>query len=204
MRAQQLSVLTAVVLLVGVSLAGCTAGAKPSAAHPASRTSSGVVPTKTRAESRIGSAGNPLVKSCAKESLAYPPISQHPQPGDLVVGPLFIIEGNRLARAKPAGYGQHGAYKIPVVLTEGSTATITVSAPARKRVVIDPQSAVGSAGGVSAITYHACQHQLGFFPQILAFTDGQIRGCVPLDVKTDHPPRVRHINLSLFTTTCAT
>jgi hypothetical protein len=36
-----------------------------------------------------------------------------------------------------------------------------------------------------------------------AFTDGQIRGCVPLEVRVGDQVRVRHVTLSLFAGSCA-
>src|ERR1022692_5232731 len=53
------------------------------------------------------------------------------------------------------------------------------------------------AGGVVAATYRSCAREAGFFAQGFAFTCGQTRGCVPLDVSIDHEPRVRHVTISL-------
>jgi hypothetical protein len=42
----------------------------------------------------------------------------------------------------------------------------------------------------------------GFYAQGFAFTDGQIRGCVPLEVKIGGQPQVRRVTLSLFAGSC--
>jgi hypothetical protein len=139
--------------------------------------------------------------SCGQESFSGRPAPQQPQPGDLAIGPLFVVSGKRVATANPAGYGDHGSYKIPLILTMGSTATVTIAAPARGHVVIsNPYSPVG---GVVAATYHSCAREAGFFAQGFAFTHGQTRGCVPLDVIIGHEPQVRHVTISLFAGSCA-
>ncbi len=56
--------------------------------------------------------------------------------------------------------------------------------------------------GVTAAAYRPCPHQVGFFPQGFAFTDGQVRGCVPLEVRTGDQPGVRRVTLSLFAGSC--
>jgi hypothetical protein len=128
-------------------------------------------------------------------------VPYQPQAGDLVIGPLFIINGKRIASANPADYGDHGSYKIPFYLTLGSTVMVTIAAEARGKVVIDnPYSPVG---GVAAATYHSCSHTPGFFAQGFAFTNGQIRGCVPLDVRINHEAGIRHVTLSIFAGSCA-
>jgi len=73
-------------------------------------------------------------------------------------------------------------------------------APARGHVMIDNPYALH---GVTAATYHSCPHFAGFFAQGFAFTDGQIRGCVPLEVRVGDQVRVRHVTLSLFAGSCA-
>lgn len=56
--------------------------------------------------------------------------------------------------------------------------------------------------GVTAATYRSCPHAAGFYAQGFAFTGGQVRGCVPLDVKVGGQSRVRHVTLSLFAGSC--
>jgi hypothetical protein len=112
-------------ILACVTLAGWTGGAVSSAAHH-------MVP----ATGPAGSPGHPLVFSCGEESFASPPPPQQPQPGDLAVGPLVILSGEKLATADPGDWGEHGSYKIPIMVTMGSTVTITIDPPARGHVVI--------------------------------------------------------------------
>jgi hypothetical protein len=152
---------------------------------------------------RAGSPGNPLLLSCGQESFTDSPVPQQPQPGDLAIGPLFIVNGKRLPTADPAGYGYQGRYKIPIIVTMGSTVTITIAAPARGQVMIDnPYADMMGVRDLAAATYRSCSHQAGFFAQGFAFTHGHVRGCVPLDVRIGHQPQVRHVMLSLFAGPC--
>ena len=162
-------------ILACVTLAGCTGG-------PA------------------GSPGNPQVFSCAEESFPGNPMPQMPEPGDLAVGPLVIISGKAVANADPAGFGEHGSYKIPFFVPRGSTVTVTIDPPARGHVVIDNLYA---RHGVTAATYRPCANATGFFAQGFAFTDGKIRGCVPLEVRVGGRARVQRVTLSLFAGSCA-
>jgi hypothetical protein len=186
--------------LAGAVLAGCTGGATPSVAHHLAPSPARPAGSGRPATAKIGSPGNPLNLACAQESFTDPAVPQRPGPGDLTIGPLFIVGGKRVATASPAGYGDRGSYKIPLILVMGSTATVTIAAPARGHVVIsNPYSPVG---GVAAAKYHSCARRMGFFAQGFAFTHGQIRGCVPLDVRIGHEPRVRHVTISLFAGSC--
>jgi hypothetical protein len=201
MRGQRLLRGPALATLACAILAGCTAGGTSAAAHRTAPSSSRPA-ASPQATGRIGSPGNPLVLSCAEESFAggSDPAPQQPQPGDLAVGPLFIVNGKRLATADPAGYGSHGSYKVPLAILRGFTATVTIGVQARGQVVIDNPYA--PAGGVVSASYHPCPGPPGFFAQGFAFTHGQTRGCVPLDVKIGHQPQVRHVTLSLFAGPC--
>jgi hypothetical protein len=49
---------------------------------------------------------------------------------------------------------------------------------------------------------HACARARGFFPQSFDFTDGRIRGCVPLDMQIDRQRRIHHVTASLFDRSC--
>src|SRR5437879_6034366 len=73
----------------------------------------------------------------------------------------------------PAGFGEHGSYKIPFFVPRGSTVTVTIDPPARGHVVIHNPYALH---GVTAATYRPCSNVTGFFAQGFAFTNGQIPG----------------------------
>ena len=77
----------------------------------------------------------------------------------------------------------------------GSTVTVTIDPPARGHVVIDNPYA---RRGVTAATYRPCAHANGFFAQGFAFANGQIRGCVPLEVRVGGQARVQRVTVSLF------
>lgn len=179
-------------ILACVTLAGCTGGAVSNAPHHP-------VPS-TRPTGPAGSPGNPQVFSCAEESFLAGPTPPMPEPGDLAVGPLVIISGKAVANADPAGFGEHGSYKIPFFVPRGSTVTVTIDPPARGHVVIDNPYA---GHGVTAAIYRPCPNVAGFFAQGFAFTNGQIRGCVPLEVRVGGQARVQRVTLSLFAGSCA-
>jgi hypothetical protein len=188
-------------ILACVTLAGCTGGPASSASRPAGPTTGPTEgPTTRAAAGPVGSPDNPVLFSCGEEVSTSDPVPQQPQPGDLAVGPLIIISGKMVATADPAGFGGHGDYKIPFVVTGGSTVTVTIGALARGHVVIDNPYA---PYGVTAATYHSCPHAHGFFAQGFAFTNGQIRGCVPLEVRVGGQARVQRVTLSLFAGSCA-
>jgi hypothetical protein len=176
-------------------LSACTGGT----AHRAA-TATAATPTMAHATGPVGSPGHPVVFGCAEQSFSGDTvIPGRPQPGDLAIGPLIIPGGQRLATADPAGYGEHGSYKIPFIVTMGATVTVTIDPPARGHVVISNSYV---SAGVTAATYRPCPHQVGFFPQYLAFTGGQVRGCVPLEVQAGGQPQARRVTLSLFAGSC--
>jgi hypothetical protein len=148
-----------------------------------------------------GSPGHPVVFGCAEESFLSPGsvVQQRPQPGDLAIGPLIIPGGQRLATAEPGSYGERGSYKIPFIVPMGAIVTVIIDPPARGHVVISNPYA---PAGVTAATYRPCPHVPGFYAQGFAFTGGQVRGCVPLEVKAGGQPRIRHVTLSLFAGSC--
>jgi hypothetical protein len=82
-----------------------------------------------------------------------------------------------------------------------TTVTVTIDPPARGHVVIDNPYA---PHGVTAATYRPCRNVGGFYAQGFAFTDGRIRGCVPLEVRVAGQARVLRVTLSLFAGRCAT
>ncbi len=169
-------------ILACVTLAGCSGGTASSA------------PTGP-----AGSPGNPRVFSCAEESFLAGSMPPMPEPGDLAVGPLVIISGKAVATGDPSGFGEHGSYKIPFFVPRGLTVTVTIDPPARGHVVIDNPYA---RHGVTAATYRPCANVTGFYAQGFAFTDGQIRGCVPLEVRVGDQARVQRVTLSLFAGSC--
>jgi hypothetical protein len=183
-------------ILACVTLAGCTGGTASSAARHAAPATGPVTRAPT---GPAGSPGNPQVFSCAEESFLAGPVPRMPEPGDLTVGPLVIIDGNKVANADPAGWGDHGSYKIPFFVPRGTTVTVTIDPPARGHVVIDAPY----AHRVTAATYRPCSQVTGFFAQGFAFTDGRIRGCVPLEVRVAGQARVHRVTLSLFAGSCA-
>ena len=183
-------------MLACVTMAGCTGGAASSAARPTGPATA----SATRLTGPAGSPGNPMVFSCGEESFTNDLVPQQPQPGDLAVGPLVIFNAKQLATGNPSGWGEHGSYKIPIMVTMGSTVTVTINPPARGHVVIDNPYA---PHGVTAATYRSCPNVAGFYAQGFAFTDGRIRGCVPLAVRVGGQARVRRVTLSLFAGSCA-
>ncbi|MDA8301283.1 MAG: hypothetical protein M0005_06990 [Actinomycetota bacterium] len=164
--------------------------------------------SQAQARPPVGSPTNPRVFSCADESSIYPQVQQRPAAGDLVIGPLLIPGAKRSATGSPSShpaYRDHGVtgYKVGFVpLQMGSMVTVTVGAKARSRVVLDPEFL---AGGVVAATFRSWSREPGFsffFPQIIAFTNGRTRGCVPLTVRGGDQARAYHATLSLFAGRC--
>ncbi|MBO0774773.1 MAG: hypothetical protein J2P34_00555 [Actinobacteria bacterium] len=202
-----LSVPALITLICGV-LAGCTGASQPGTNQAAPPAPSHVQASGAHHAGPLGSAGNPLVLTCAAEAFTGtpgtgPPVPSRPRPEDLAIGPVYIVNGKVLATANPASYGDHGSYKIPLVVRTGSTVTVTIAPAARGHVVIDnPAAQNRGLGGVTAITYHSCPHAQGFFAQGFAFTHRPYRGCVPLDVTIGNRPPVRHVTLSLFARPC--
>lgn len=180
-------------VLACLALSACTGGT----AHHADRATA---PATKPPAGPAGSPDHPVVFSCAEESFTNDPVPQQPQPGDLAIGSLIIPGGQRLATAKPADYGEDGSYKIPFVVPMGATVTVTIDPPARGHVVISNPYA---PAGVTAATYRPCANVAGFYPQAFAFTGGQVRGCVPLEVRSGGQSRVRHVTLSLFAGSCS-
>ena len=151
----------------------------------------------------VGSPSNPLLLSCGEES--HPGYPSHrrplPTPGDLAIGPLIIINGKVQATAGSGDH--HGSYpKVPFAVVPGYTVTVIIGAEARGEVGIDNPYAQG-IGLVAAATYRPCSHRSGFFAQGFTFTSGRVRGCVPLDVRINHQPLVRHVTISLGAGSCA-
>jgi hypothetical protein len=179
-------VLTALALVV---LAGCTA------------TGTASPPAGSAGLAGVGSPGNPLLVSCGQESFSDPPPPAQAQPGDLAIGPLYVVNGRRLAAVSPADYSSHGSWKVPFVVAPGATATVEIGPNGRGQVVISGPYTPG--GGVVAATYRSCAGKTGFFAQSFTFLHGQTRGCVPLEVTTGAGRPVLHATVSLAAGTCA-
>ena len=64
-------------------------------------------------------------------------------PQNLVIGPLDIIGGKLLATADPAGYGDHGNYKIPIAVGP----TVTVVIPPRPEARSSSTTRTGPSAG---------------------------------------------------------
>ena len=187
--------LLAALAIAAVGAAGCSSAVS----HQSSRQPHRGPAIGTLAS--LGSPGNPLMLSCGQTSSAD---LQRPRAGDLVVGPLWIINGRDSVDPNGAGpHPQHG-YKYPIAVTPGATVTMTIAPPARGHVVID--NPYGPPGVVAA-TYQACRPSFSsgwsVFVQGFTFTDGRTRGCVPLTVQTGHEARIRHVTVSLYAGPCA-
>jgi hypothetical protein len=64
-------------------------------------------------------------------------------------------------------------YKLPPVVYPGATVTVTIARGARSYVV--QQNPWSPRRGSVSVTYRACLHKRGFFPQSFRFTDGRRR-----------------------------
>jgi hypothetical protein len=146
-----------------------------------------------------GSAANPMVFTCDQTSN----LPSKPRRGDLVVGPLWIINARDSVDPKGAGPSPPHEYKYPIGVRPGATVTVMIAPPARGHVVIDNPYA---SSGVSAATYRACSQSSSpdwsVFVQGFAFTDGRTRGCVPLIVLTGRETLIRHVTISLYAGRC--
>jgi hypothetical protein len=147
----------------------------------------------------LGSAANPAVFTCAQTS--NPP--SKPRPGDLIVGPLWIINARDSTDPKGSGPNPSHEYKYPIGVRPGTTVTLTIAPPARGHVVIDNPYL---PSGVTAATYRACSPisspGWSVFAQGFAFTDGRTRGCVPLTVQTGRQTQIRKVTISLYAGHC--
>jgi hypothetical protein len=148
----------------------------------------------------VGTPTRPQVLTCAEEATQFtgtlPPVGPH----DVGFGPGYFPQARRLAnlnRTVPAT-----GYKLPPVVDPGATVTMTIARGARSYVV--QQNPWSPRLGSQSVTYRACMHKRGFFPQSFRFTDGRLRGCVPLDVRVDRHRQVTRIVISLFAGPCRT
>jgi hypothetical protein len=149
-----------------------------------------------------GTPGRPLMLSCTERSNGG---AVAPGPGDVVVGPLYIINAKQTVDPNGAGSAPQHGYKYPRAVAPGAIVTMMIAAPARGHVVID--NPYGPPAGVVAASYRACQpgQEQGWtvFVQGFTFTDGRTRGCVPLTVRIGREARIRHVTVSLYAGPCA-
>ena len=154
--------------------------------------------------SQSGSPGHPQILTCSEEATQFTGTLLPAGPHDLIFGPGYFPEARSLATESPQHFapGAHGTYKLPPVVDPGSTVTMTVALNARSYVV--QQNPWSSPAGSQSVTYEACPGKPGFFPQSFRFTDGRLRGCVPIDVRVGGQRTSRRIVLSLFAGRCGT
>jgi hypothetical protein len=155
----------------------------------------------------VGTPTHPQILTCYEEATQFtggtpPPVGPH----DIGFGPGYFPQARRLATMNPPLNFGRGAqltgYKLPPVVYPGATVTMTIARGARSYVV--QQNPWSPSRGSVSVTYRACSHKPGFFPQSFRFTDGRRRGCVPLDVRVGGKRRTSHIVLSFFAGRCAT
>ena len=186
----------AALAIAAVGAAGCSSAMSHQSGEQPNRAPA------VAAQSTLGSPADPLMLSCDQTS--RPPLPG-PEPGDLVVGPLWIINGRDSVDPNGAGPHPQHEYKYPVAVTDGATVTMTIAPPARGHVVID--NPYGPSPGVTAATYQACQPNShrgwSVFVQGFTFTDGRTRGCVPLTVQAGRGARIRQVTVSLYAGPCA-
>jgi len=198
-RSQSLFLTLTLATLTCAILASCTVSGTPSASRSAA-----VPPaSSSHATGLLGTPGRPLMLSCSEQSVAG---LVTPGPGDLVVGPLYIINARQSVDPNGAGSAPQHGYKYPIAVAPGATVTMMIAAPARGHVVID--NPYGPPAGVVAASYRACPpgQEQGWtvFVQGFTFTDGRTRGCVPLTVRIGREARIRHVTVSLYAGSCAT
>jgi hypothetical protein len=186
-------------------LAGCTVSSTPRAARSATVPPTQPLASRPHVTEPLGSPGRPLMLSCTEKSVGDPVT---PGPGDVVVGPLYILLARNSVDPSGAGSAPQHRYKYPIAVAPGSTVTMMIAASARGHVVIDnPYAHLWGIGLVAAATYRACQpgQQQGWtvFVQGFTFTDGRTRGCVPLNVRIGREARIRHVTVSLYAGPCA-
>ena len=153
----------------------------------------------------VGTPKHPQILTCYEEATQFtgtlPPIG----PRDIGFGPGYFPQARLLATMNPpnsSGGTQLAGYKLPPVVYPGATVTMTIARGARSYVV--QQNPWSPHQGSQSVTYRACVHKRGFFPQSFRFTDGRRRGCVPLDVRIDGQRESSRIVLSFFAGPCRT
>jgi hypothetical protein len=152
----------------------------------------------------VGTPTHPQILTCYEEATQFtggslPPIGPH----DIGFGAGYFPNARGRATSNPPNSGraaQLTGYKLPPVVYSGAIVTMTIARGARSYVV--QQNPWSPHQGSVAVTYRACLHKPGFFPQSFRFTDGRKRGCVPLDVRIGGQRKTSHIVLSFFAGRC--
>lgn len=153
----------------------------------------------------VGTPTHPQILTCYEEATQFTGTLPRVGPHDIGFGPGYFPQARRLATMSPPNSGrgaQLTGYKLPPVLDPGAEVTMTIARGARSYVV--QQNPWSPRQGSLSVTYRACLHKRGFFPQSFRFTDGRRRGCVPLDVQVDGQRRTSRIVLSFFAGPCRT
>jgi hypothetical protein len=153
----------------------------------------------------VGTPTHPQILTCDEEATQFTGRLPAVGPNDIGFGAGYFPKARLRATMNPpnAGRGaQRTGYKLPPVVYPGATVTMTIARDARSYVV--QQNPWSPRQGSVSVTYRACLHKRGFFPQSFRFTDGRIRGCVPLDVRVSSQQNTSHIVLSLFAGRCNT
>ncbi len=153
----------------------------------------------------VGTPTHPQLLTCTEEATQFtgtlPPVGPH----DIGFGPGYFPQARRLATMNPPNSGREAqltGYKLPPVVFPGATVTMTIARGARSYVV--QQNPWSPRQGSVSVTYRACLHKRGFFPQSFRFTDGRKRGCVPLEVRVGGQRKTSNIVLSFFAGRCRT
>jgi hypothetical protein len=152
--------------------------------------------------SAVGTPLHPQLLTCGEEATQFTGALPRIGPHDIGFGPGYFPQARRLATMSPQALlpRPNGSYKLPPVVDPGATVTMTIAPGARSYVV--QQNPWSPPQGSQSVTYRACLHKRGFFPQSFRFTDGRLRGCVPLDVRVDGQRKTSRIVLSLFAGPC--
>ena len=166
----------------------------------------GGVSDASRSPTVVGTPTHPQILTCYEEATQFtggtlPAVGPH----DIGFGPGYFPQARRLATMNPPNSGRDAqltGYKLPPVVYPGATVTMTISRSGRSYVV--QQNPWSPRQGSVSVTYRACLHKPGFFPQSFRFTDGRQRGCVPLDVRVGGQRKTSHIVLSFFAGRCRT
>ena len=154
----------------------------------------------------IGTPTHPQILTCYEEATQFtggtlPPVG----PDDIGFGAGYFPKARLRATMNPPDFGRDAqltGYKLPPVIYPGATVTMTIARGARSYVV--QQNPWSPRQGSVSVTYRACLHKPGFFPQSFRFTDRRKRGCVPLDVRVRGQRKTSHIVLSFFAGRCRT